>query len=71
MFLSVCLSVCLPPGWSDDVCLSVSKQDNSLGCGDRQLKNGGKTHTWGGFKKGIEKQSIEVRRGELRRNYRG
>ena len=46
MFLSVCLSVCLPPGWSDDVCLSVSKQDNSLGCGDRQLKTEGR-HTRG------------------------
>lgn len=38
MFLCVCLSVCLPPGWSDDASVfslwrSVSRQLPSLGPG--------------------------------------
>lgn len=51
--VSVCLSACLPPGWSDDVCLSVClKAGQQSWIWEQTVENGGKTHTWRGFKKG-------------------
>lgn len=53
MFLSVCLPVCPLAGQMMSVCLSVClKAGQQSWIWEQTVENGGKTHTWRGFKKG-------------------